>query len=190
MRGMAVEAKSWAFQLLICLVVSFKMRFRTCRRASTLAGLSWEGDGKGRNTRHRAVVNVGYSPTFEGKENAEKIIEAHLMFQDDDGGDDDGAGVLDPPDFYNETMRLELVAFLRPEIKFPSFPALIAQITADVQDSKHALSQDEPFATQWPVNNENSDSFYSMTTDENPWIGSSGGDGAASWEFVDMRACL
>ena len=78
---------------------------------------------------HRAVVNVGYSPTFEGKENPEKIIEAHLM-------PDEGVSMSD---FYEKTMRLELLAYLRPEQKFGSFPELIAQINADANDAKQAL---------------------------------------------------
>ena len=69
-----------------------------------------EGETQGRKTPHRAVVNVGYSPTFEGKENPEKIVEAHLIFEED-------ANPLDPPDFYGEAMRLQLIGFLRPEIK-------------------------------------------------------------------------
>eukprot|EP00523_Entomoneis_sp_CCMP467_P018528 CAMPEP_0168824452 /NCGR_PEP_ID=MMETSP0726-20121227/11100_1 /TAXON_ID=265536 /ORGANISM="Amphiprora sp., Strain CCMP467" /LENGTH=525 /DNA_ID=CAMNT_0008877451 /DNA_START=5 /DNA_END=1580 /DNA_ORIENTATION=- len=75
---------------------------------------------------HKAVVNVGYSPTFEGKENPEKMIEAHLM-----------PNILD--DFYGKTMRLELLAYLRPEQKFASFPDLIAQINADATDAKWLL---------------------------------------------------
>lgn len=35
-------------------------------------------------------------------------------------------------------MRLQLHGFLRREIKFPSFPALIAQINADVQEANTA----------------------------------------------------
>ena len=59
---------------------------------------------KGRNTVHKAVVNVGYSPTFDGEENKEKIVEAHLIV---DEGDIEG-------DFYDEPMRLALSGFLRP----------------------------------------------------------------------------
>ena len=59
---------------------------------------------EGRNKAHKAVVNVGYSPTFDGEENKEKIVEAHLIVDD---GDIEG-------DFYGETMRLSLHGFLRP----------------------------------------------------------------------------
>ena len=76
---------------------------------------------------HKAVVNVGFSPTFEGKENAEKIVEAHLLFEDEG------------EDFYGETMRLQLHGFLRSEIKFPSFPALIKQISEDRDEAREAL---------------------------------------------------
>ncbi len=59
---------------------------------------------KGRDEIHKAVVNVGYSPTFDGEENKEKIVEAHLIVDD---------GTIDG-DFYGETMRLSLYGFLRP----------------------------------------------------------------------------
>ncbi len=63
-----------------------------------------ENKGRGRDVVHKAVVNVGYSPTFDGEENKEKIVEAHLII---DEGDIEG-------DFYGETMRLSLSGFLRP----------------------------------------------------------------------------
>ena len=59
---------------------------------------------KGRDEIHKAVVNVGYSPTFDGEENKEKIVEAHLIVDD---------GTIEG-DFYGETMRLSLYGFLRP----------------------------------------------------------------------------
>ncbi|GAB5037043.1 riboflavin kinase [Nannochloropsis oceanica] len=76
---------------------------------------------------YKAVVNVGYSPTFEGKENKEKIVEAHLI----EGGFE--------RDFYGEKMTLVLAGFQRPERKFRSFPALVEAINQDVQDAKNAL---------------------------------------------------
>jgi len=75
----------------------------------------------------KAVVNIGYSPTFQGEENREKIVEAHLI---------DGAF---PGDFYGELMTLILTGFLRPEQKFPSFPALVAAIQQDVEDARVAM---------------------------------------------------
>lgn len=122
----------------------------------------------GRNIAHKAVVNVGFSPTFEGQENAEKIVEAHLMAEEP------------LTDFYNETMRLQLHGFLRPEIKFSSFPDLIKQINADVVDAKEALDV-SPFVGF------KSDLFFSQGRS---WIGKDGGDDKASWEFEDIRSGL
>jgi len=133
---------------------------------------------KGRNCIHKAVVNVGFSPTFEGQENKEKIVEAHLLLEPNS---------LDPVDFYGETMRLQLHAFLRPEMKFPSFPALIAQITADARDSKAAL---ETAPYEWFKR----DSFLQQCkhdkNDNNIWIGRCGGNDIASWEFEALETEL
>ena len=74
----------------------------------------------GKTATCKAVVNVGYSPTFVGEENREKIVEAHLMGYE--GGD-----------FYDSEMRLVLSGFQRGEKKFPSFPDLVAAINQDIQ---------------------------------------------------------
>ncbi|KAJ1472413.1 hypothetical protein T484DRAFT_1638670 [Baffinella frigidus] len=65
------------------------------------------------------IVLTGYSPTFVGEENREKIVEAHLL------------GKVDQ-DFYGSEMRLLLAGFLRPEAKFASFPLLLAAIKQDL----------------------------------------------------------
>ena len=100
----------------------------------------------GMYTVHKAVVNVGYSPTFEGQTNKEKIIEAHLMPEktlslSSTSSSQQHSSSLSPllKDFYGQPMRLELLAYLRPEQKFASFPALIEQIQADAQDAKDLL---------------------------------------------------
>lgn len=43
-------------------------------------------------------------------------------------------------------MRLLLLGFQRPELRFPSFPALVAAINQDVVDAKNAL--DSPLYNQ------------------------------------------
>lgn len=125
-----------------------------------------DDEKSGRNVVHKAVVNVGYSPTFDGEENKEKIVEAHLIVND---GDIEG-------DFYGETMRLSLHGFLRPEMKFENFPALIEAIMNDKANAKDAL--DLLFYKDLAE-----DSF--LTRSQDSWIGSSGGDENASYEFRD-----
>ncbi|CAN0201195.1 unnamed protein product, partial [Hapterophycus canaliculatus] len=85
----------------------------------------------------KCVANVGYSPTFAGQENAEKIVEGHLIGYEGmlvmvlvgagvvvvvGVGDDVGG------DFYGKTMRMLLAGFQRREKKFASFPELVATI--------------------------------------------------------------
>ena len=104
---------------------------------------------KGRNVPMKAVVNVGYSPTFEGEENREKIVEAHLITKaspmtkyegiaNSDENNNNSAEEIEE-DFYGETMRLQLIGFLQPEQKFDSFPDLIAQIHSDIGHADAAL---------------------------------------------------
>ena len=81
-----------------------------------------------------AVVNVGYSPTFVGAENPEKIAEAHLLRWS--GGD-----------FYGRRLKMLLVGFQRPERKFDSFPELLAAIRKDVDEANRALDEDPALAS-------------------------------------------
>ena len=140
----------------------------------------------GRNVPIKAVVNVGYSPTFEGKENKEKIVEAHIITKsspmekpestgeegESNSNDNDLIDEIDG-DFYDETLRLQLIGYLRPEQKFDSFPELIAQIHRDIGNANLALDS-MPFIFS------KEDEFVKNGVD---WVGSGGGDYSASWEF-------
>ena len=68
---------------------------------------------------HKAVCNVGFSPTFEGAENPEKIVEAHLIETFD-------------KDFYEEIMSLLLLGYIRDERKFSGIEELLSTIRADI----------------------------------------------------------
>jgi len=144
-------------------------------------------DNNGNYELHKAVVNVGYSPTFEGEENKEKIIEAHLIVEQDkakkagcaDTEDSDDKAVFE--DFYGIPMRLQLVGFLREEKKFDSFPELIAQIRADVEDAKLSLDCQ-------PYNLCRTDPFICKTSSD--WVGGGGGDETASWESAPIKDFL
>jgi riboflavin kinase len=147
---------------------------------------------------YKTVVNVGYSPTFEGQENPEKIIEAHLILGDEDDTSKDenndgdnyettgdpssssSSSILD--DFYGVPMRLQLIGFLRAEKKFSSLPELITQIHADVEDAKTSL--DYP-----PYMHCRKDLFIS-STGPSSWVGIGGGDKIASWEVIPMMHFL
>ncbi|CAJ1960489.1 unnamed protein product [Cylindrotheca closterium] len=130
----------------------------------------WAAIGGHPGKTFKAVVNVGYSPTFEGTENKEKIIEAHLILKNGEELDD----------FYGSALTLKLVGFLRSERKFDSFPALIAQINADINDSDSLLDET-------PFKDLREDNIFDMSK---TWIGSGGGDEDASWEFSLMLTAM
>jgi riboflavin kinase/FMN adenylyltransferase len=68
---------------------------------------------------HRSVVNIGVRPTFAGKE---RKVEAHLL---------DWEG-----DAYGHSMSVRFLSRIRDEIRFDGVPALIRQISADVEAAK------------------------------------------------------
>ncbi|MEZ4502752.1 MAG: bifunctional riboflavin kinase/FAD synthetase [Dehalococcoidia bacterium] len=66
-----------------------------------------------------AATNIGTSPTFGGNE---RRVEPYLL-------DFEG-------DLYGEVLTLELLHRLRDELKFDGIDALVAQINADVEDTR------------------------------------------------------
>lgn len=76
-----------------------------------------------RDRRWPAVTNIGVRPTFIDQE---RTIEAHLL-------DFDG-------DLYGRALRLELVEFQRPEVRFDGMAALVAQIAADAATARELLT--------------------------------------------------
>ena len=84
---------------------------------------AWVGGEK-----HAAVTNIGTRPTFTPDE-FQPHVEAHLLdFQ---------------REIYTQEVRLEFVARLRPEQKFPSVPALLEQIQADITSSRAILGSSQ-----------------------------------------------
>jgi riboflavin kinase/FMN adenylyltransferase len=74
-------------------------------------------------TEFGGMMSIGYNPTFDGKE---KTIEVNIF------------------DFertiYGEKIKVEMVAWLRPEAKFSSVEELVKQIQQDEIDSKKLLN--------------------------------------------------
>jgi len=78
--------------------------------------------------RHMAATNVGIRPMFT-PDLQEPLIEAYFL-------DFEG-------DLYGKTVKLEFVARLRDEMKFPSVEALIRQMWNDIAQGRALLSQTE-----------------------------------------------
>jgi riboflavin kinase/FMN adenylyltransferase len=79
-------------------------------------------------TNHQGVVNIGVRPTFQDQ--GERIVEAHIL---------DFAG-----DLYGQTLGIEFLERLRPERRFESAQALIAQVEEDVAQARHLFSELQP----------------------------------------------
>lgn len=80
------------------------------------------------STPYYCITNIGYSPTFSGQENRQRIAETHVLNRPIELGD-----------FYSRTMKLILVGFLRPEQKFNNMTDLINQIKLDVSQAQKCL---------------------------------------------------
>ena len=95
------------------------------------AGGSWE-ETAGRahipasSQRVAAVTSIGVNPTFENQPDSPRI-EAHLLNFD--------------RDLYGQNVTLEFLEYLRPELRFPSVEALLAQIVNDIDRAKEIFAQ-------------------------------------------------
>ena len=93
---------------------------------ATWVVLPWE--------RRAAVTNVGVRPTFSGQG---RSIEAHIL---------DFSG-----DLYGQQAVLEFVERLRPEQRFDSIQALVAQIRMDVSQARARLTAASSLPGQSPI---------------------------------------
>lgn len=73
--------------------------------------------------RHDGVASFGVRPMFR---TAKPLLETHLF---------DFSG-----DLYGRILAIELVAWLRPEVKFSDLEALVAQINADASQARRILA--------------------------------------------------
>lgn len=79
---------------------------------------------EGENEWRPAATNIGIRPMFEVKQGQ---VEAHILDFED-------------RDIYGKTLRIKPVKKLRGEAKFASLEALIAQISADCDDTRQTLA--------------------------------------------------
>jgi riboflavin kinase/FMN adenylyltransferase len=74
---------------------------------------------------HAGVVNIGQRPTFD--QESERTLEAHIL---------DFSG-----DLYGQELRVEFIQRLRPEVRFESKEALIAQMESDVDRTRNVIEE-------------------------------------------------
>lgn len=85
------------------------------------------------STLYPCVANIGKSPTFVGEENRVRIIETFLLNSSEEN-------VQIPDDFYGQTLRIALIGYLRPELKFNGLDELKQQINLDVDQAREILA--------------------------------------------------
>jgi len=96
-------------------------------------GIYWGYARVGVGPTLTAAISVGYNPTYG---NTVKTVEPHLIAPDTDPrrrASSTGETVL--TDFYDETIRLSIVGYLRPELPFEGLDKLVQAIKVDIQNS-------------------------------------------------------
>ncbi len=88
---------------------------------------------RGLGQPHDGVANYGVRPTFEIPA---PLLEVHLF---------DFVG-----DLYGQLLRVELISYLRPEVKFDALEALKSQLAADRDAAKAALTSNATVPTLDP----------------------------------------
>lgn len=90
-----------------------------------LSQMDFLDDQGRRKAKAYGVTNVGTNPTFTDKDQV--FIESYLMDFD--------------RDIYGERVRLHLLAFQRPEVKFSSKEELVDQMVEDEKESRRLLKE-------------------------------------------------
>lgn len=102
---------------------------------------------QGRVATLAAAVNIGARPTVD----AQRTIEAHVISAQWPPEGDDGAGELADLPEYGWALRLELVAYLREQVKFAGLDALRAQLSRDVARARALVEHYAPCALRAPA---------------------------------------
>jgi hypothetical protein len=88
-------------------------------------------------------------------------------------------------DFYGSTLRLCLIGFLRSEQKFNSFDALVAQINADIQQSRD-LCKNLDNSGPLRIGKEIATDFFLRPIDRSPY-----GNSSLVWERISsINYCI
>lgn len=83
---------------------------------------------------HIAAISIGYNPTYDNKE---KTVEPHLIaLPGHPQRHASSTGETQFQDFYDKTIVLSVVEYLRPELPFEGLEKLTAAIKTDIKDSE------------------------------------------------------
>lgn len=92
---------------------------------------------------HTAAISIGYNPTYNNKE---KTVEPHLIAEPDHPQRHaSSTGETQFQDFYDKTIVLSVVGFLRNELPFEGLDKLTEAIKKDIDDAVNLANGTEPF---------------------------------------------
>lgn len=91
---------------------------------------------------YKAAISIGYNPTYG---NIEKTVEPHCIAPESDPrrhASTTGETLLQ--DFYDQTCRLSVVGYLRPELPFEGLEKLIEAIKNDIVEAEKLGDSNNP----------------------------------------------
>mmetsp|Transcript_33923 Transcript_33923/g.59589 ORF Transcript_33923/g.59589 Transcript_33923/m.59589 type:complete len:195 (-) Transcript_33923:31-615(-) len=91
---------------------------------------------------HLAAISIGYNPTYNNKE---KTVEPHLIADEEHPQRHaSSTGETQFQDFYDKTIILSVVGYLRPELPFEGLEKLTDAIKKDITDAEKLAGQSDP----------------------------------------------
>mmetsp|Transcript_20134 Transcript_20134/g.43824 ORF Transcript_20134/g.43824 Transcript_20134/m.43824 type:complete len:205 (-) Transcript_20134:1308-1922(-) len=106
-------------------------------------GIYWGFCRVGENpTIFKTACSIGYNPYYG---NERKTVEPHLIANlGDDRRHQSSCGETLLGDFYDQSIRLSLVEYLRPELPFEGLEKLVAAIKKDISDAENLGRGEDP----------------------------------------------
>ncbi|CAO3620635.1 unnamed protein product [Mucor fragilis] len=85
----------------------------------------WAQVGEKDTTVYPMVMSLGWNPYYN---NEKRSAEVHILHEFES-------------DFYDESIRIIVTGYIRPEQNYPSLDALICDIKTDIEVAKHSLKR-------------------------------------------------
>ncbi|KAF1805003.1 hypothetical protein V8B55DRAFT_1495263 [Mucor lusitanicus] len=85
----------------------------------------WAQVGEKDTTVYPMVMSLGWNPYYN---NEKRSAEVHILHEFES-------------DFYDESIRIIVAGYIRPEQNYPSLDALICDIKTDIEVAKHSLKR-------------------------------------------------
>jgi Riboflavin kinase len=118
-------------------------------------GIYWGYAKIGAEEVYKAAISIGYNPTYG---NTEKTVEPHcIALANDPRRHSSCTGETLLQDFYEQTCRLSVVGYLRPELPFEGIEKLVEAIKQDISNTEQLADSSDPTTLQerkWVASND------------------------------------